>query len=34
MFVALFTLMFIALGLYLIVAFLESWLLKWRWPEE
>ena len=34
MFVALFTLMFIALGLYLIVAALEAWLLKWRWPEE
>jgi NitT/TauT family transport system permease protein len=34
MFVALFTLMFIALALYLIVSVLESWLLKWHWPEE
>jgi len=34
MFVALFTLMFIALALYLIVSALEGWLLKWRWPEE
>jgi NitT/TauT family transport system permease protein len=34
MFVALFTLMAIALALYLIVAVLEGWLLKWRWPEE
>lgn len=33
MFVALFTLMFIALGLYLLVSALESWLLRWRWPE-
>ena len=34
MFVALFTLMFIALALYLAVSALEAWLLKWRWPEE
>ena len=34
MFVALFTLMVIALALYLIVSLLESWLLRWRWPEE
>lgn len=34
MFVALFTLMFIALALYGTVSALESWLLKWRWPEE
>lgn len=34
MFVALFTLMFIALTLYLILSGLESWLLRWRWPEE
>ena len=34
MFVALFTLMFIALTLYLLVSALEAWLLKWRWPEE
>jgi len=33
MFVALFTLMFIALGLYLLITALESWLLRWRWPE-
>jgi NitT/TauT family transport system permease protein len=33
MFVALFTLMFIALGLYFLVSALESWLLRWRWPE-
>jgi NitT/TauT family transport system permease protein len=33
MFVALFTLMFIALGMYLLVSALESWLLRWRWPE-
>ncbi|HUV94956.1 MAG TPA: ABC transporter permease [Anaerolineae bacterium] len=34
MFVALFTLMFIALALYWVVSALESCLLKWRWPEE
>jgi NitT/TauT family transport system permease protein len=34
MFVALFTLMFIALALYLVVSALETWLLKWHWPEE
>lgn len=34
MFVALFTLMTIALALYLVVSLLESWLLRWRWPEE
>jgi NitT/TauT family transport system permease protein len=34
MFVALFTLMIIALTLYGVVAALEAWLLKWRWPEE
>jgi NitT/TauT family transport system permease protein len=34
MFVALFTLMFIALALYLIVSLLENWLLKWRWQEK
>jgi NitT/TauT family transport system permease protein len=34
MFVALFTLMAIALALYLLVSLLESWLLRWRWPEE
>ncbi len=34
MFVALFTLMVIALVLYGIVSLLEAWLLKWRWPEE
>ena len=34
MFVALFVLMFIALSLYLVVSVLESWLLKWRWPED
>jgi len=34
MFVALFTLMVIALSLYLVVSTLEGWLLKWRWPEE
>ena len=34
MFVALFSLMFIALVLYWIVSALESWLLKWRWPED
>ncbi|OGO04422.1 MAG: ABC transporter permease [Chloroflexi bacterium RBG_13_56_8] len=34
MFVALFTLMFIALALYLMVSALERWLLKWRWPED
>jgi NitT/TauT family transport system permease protein len=33
LFVALLTLMVIALALYLIVAGLERWLLKWRWPE-
>jgi len=26
--------MFIALALYGTVSALESWLLKWRWPEE
>jgi len=34
MFVALFTLMAIALILYFGVSFLESLLLRWRWPEE
>jgi NitT/TauT family transport system permease protein len=34
MFVALFTLMAIALVLYLAVSWLEHWLLKWHWPEE
>lgn len=34
MFVALFTLMFIALTLYLLVSLLESWLLRWRWRES
>jgi NitT/TauT family transport system permease protein len=34
MFVALFTLMLIALTLYALVSALESWLLRWRWPEE
>jgi len=34
MFVALFALMSIALALYWIVSALESWLLRWRWPEE
>jgi NitT/TauT family transport system permease protein len=34
MFVALLTLMFIALTLYALVSALEGWLLKWRWPEE
>ncbi len=34
MFVALFTLMAIALVLYFAVSFLETWLLRWRWPEE
>ena len=34
MFVALLTLMSIALALYVIVSALESWLLRWRWPEE
>jgi NitT/TauT family transport system permease protein len=33
LFVALITLMIIALALYLLVASLEAWLLKWRWPE-
>lgn len=33
MFVALFTLMFIALALYLCVSAIEGWLLKWQWPE-
>jgi NitT/TauT family transport system permease protein len=32
LFVALLTLMVIALALYLLVAALEAWLLKWRWP--
>lgn len=34
MFVALFTLMAIALALYFSVSLLESWLLRWRSPEE
>ncbi len=34
MFVALLTLMVIALTLYLLVSWLESWLLRWNWPEE
>lgn len=34
MFVALFTLMAIALTLYLAVSWLERSLLKWHWPEE
>jgi len=34
MFVALFTLMVIALALYLAVSLLESWLLRWQLPEE
>lgn len=34
MFVALFTLMAIALTLYLAVSWLEHSLLKWHWPEE
>ncbi len=34
MFVALFTLMFIALALYWTVSALESWLLKSRWPKD
>ncbi len=34
MFVALFTLMAIALALYLLVSLLEGSLLRWRWPEE
>lgn len=34
MFVALFTLMSIALALYLSVSLLESWLLRWQLPEE
>ena len=34
MFVSLFSLMLIALILYLAVSALEAWLLKWRWPEE
>jgi NitT/TauT family transport system permease protein len=34
MFVALFTLMVIALSLYFAVSFLESRLLKWHWPEQ
>jgi NitT/TauT family transport system permease protein len=34
MFVALFCLMFIALGLYALVSALERWLLKWQWPEQ
>lgn len=34
MFVALFTLMAIALGLYFLVSLFESLLLRWRWPEE
>ena len=34
MFVALFTLMSIALTLYLLVSGLERWVLHWRWPQE
>ena len=34
LFVALITLMVIALALYGLVAGLEAWLLKWRWPQE
>lgn len=34
MFVALFTLVFIALALYLIVSLLEGWLLRWRWTGD
>lgn len=34
LFVALFTLMAIALILYLAVSLLESWLLRWRWKES
>ncbi len=34
MFVALFTLMAIALTLYLLVSGLERWVLHWRWPQE
>ena len=34
MFVALVTLVVIALALYGLVAALEKWLLGWRWPEE
>jgi NitT/TauT family transport system permease protein len=34
MFVALLTLMIIALALYFMVSLLESWSLRWRWPEE
>jgi NitT/TauT family transport system permease protein len=34
MFVALFTLMLIALALYLFVSVIEGWLLRWRWPES
>ena len=34
MFVALVTLMGIAIALYLIVSLFETWLLKWRWPED
>lgn len=33
MFVALFTLMIVALVLYGLVSLLERWLLGWRWPE-
>jgi len=33
LFVALITLMVIALALYLLVAGLEAWLLRWRWPD-
>jgi NitT/TauT family transport system permease protein len=34
MFVALFTLMSIALTLYLLVSGLERWVLHWRWPQD
>lgn len=34
MFVALFTLMIVALVLYGLVSLLERWLLGWRWPER
>ncbi len=34
MFVALFTLMIIALSLYGLVSLLERWVLHWRWSEE
>jgi NitT/TauT family transport system permease protein len=34
MFVALFTLMFLALALYGLVALMERWLLRWRYPQR